>query len=197
MFHKRGTMSVKEVLNAVLPTAAKDENGNWTWDSKVAFVQRMLVHGNIRKASEELGIPINTFNNWRNADWFQPLIAEVKLQQKLETSNKLNQVVERALDIVMDRMVNGDYVLNNKTGEVIRKPVQLRDASRVATDILGKKLILEKTQTEEHVQVDTVNDTLKKLASEFAKFNKNISKQNAQTIEFVEVTDAIHEKRET
>lgn len=80
---------------------------------------------------------------------------------------------------------------------MIRKPVQLRDASRVATDILGKKLILEKTQTEEHVQVDTVNDTLKKLASEFAKFNKNISKQNAQTIEFVEVTDAIHEKRET
>ena len=188
-------MSVKEVLNAVLPTAAKDENGNWTWDSKVAFVQRMLVHGNIRKASEELGIPINTFNNWRNADWFQPLIAEVKLQQKLETSNKLNQVVERALDIVMDRMVNGDYVLNNKTGEVIRKHVSLRDASRVATDILGKKLILEKTQTEEHVQVDTVNDTLKKLASEFAKFNKNISKQNAQTIEFVEVNDAIYDER--
>ena len=190
-------MSIKEVLNSALPVAQKDENGNWTWDSKVAFVQRMLIHGNIRKASEELSIPITTINSWKTSEWFPQLVSEVKLQQKLETSNKLNQVVERGLDIVMDRMVNGDYVLNNKTGEVIRKPVQLRDASRVATDILGKKLILEKTQTEEHVQVDTVNDTLKKLASEYAKFNKNISKQNAQTIEFVEVTDAIHEKRET
>ena len=190
-------MSVKEVLNAVLPTAAKDENGNWTWDSKVAFVQRMLVHGNIRKASEELGIPLVTFHSWKNSEWFPQLVSEVKLQQKLETSNKLNQVVDRALEIVMDRMENGDYVLNNKTGEIVRKPVQLKDASKVAHEILGKKLILDKQQTDENIQTDTVSDTLKKLASEFAKFNKNISKQNAQTIEFVEVTDAIYEERKT
>lgn len=183
-------MSIKEVLNSALPVAQKDENGNWTWDSKVAFVQRMLIHGNIRKASEELSIPINTINSWKTSEWFPQLVSEVKLQQKLETSNKLNQVVERALDIVMDRMVNGDYVLNNKTGEVIRKPVQLRDASRVATDILGKKLVIDKTQSDDNTQTDSVSDTLKKLASEFAKFNKNLNKQSAQTIEFVEVIDA-------
>ena len=183
-------MSIKEVLNSALPVAQKDENGNWTWDSKVAFVQRMLIHGNIRKASEELSIPINTINSWKTSEWFPQLVSEVKLQQKLETSNKLNQVVERAVDIVMDRMVNGDYVLNNKTGVVIRKPVQLRDASRVATDILGKKLVIDKTQSDDNTQTDSVSDTLKKLASEFAKFNKNLNKQSAQTIEFVEVIDA-------
>ena len=179
-------MSVKELINSSLPVAMKDDNGNWTWDSKVAFAQRLLIHGNMRLASEECGIPLPTVQSWKQAEWFQQLIEEIKLQQKLETSNKLNTVVSRALDIISDRMENGDYILNNKTGEIIRKPVALKDATKVASDILGKKIVLDKNDESKVIQQDTVQETLKKLASEFARFNKNISKQNAETIEFVE-----------
>jgi putative cell wall-binding protein len=179
-------MSLKEAINSSLPVAMKDENGNWTWESKVAFAQRLLIHGNNRIAAEECGIPLQTAQGWKQTDWFPQLIEEIKLQHKLGTAHKLNTVVDRALDIIQDRMEHGDYVLNNKTGEIIRKPVALKDATKVATDILGKKIVLEKNDETKAVQQDTVQETLKKLASEFARFNKNISKQNAETIPFVE-----------
>ena len=186
-------MSLKEVTS-LLPTSAKDENGRWTWETKVALVQRLLIHGNTRKACEELSIPIDTFNEWRKAEWFTELIQEIKLQQKLELNNRLGTVVEKALTILEDRMENGDYVLNNKTGEIVRKEIPAKEAAKIANEILQRKIQIEKMNTEEQVQHDTVQDTLKTLAKEFAKFNNKISKQNAETIEYVEVVNAEQQK---
>jgi hypothetical protein len=178
-----------------LPVGEKDETGRWTYDSKVALVQRILLYGNIRKACEETKIPFETYNLWRGQDWFPVLVEEIKEQQKAEFANKLDNVIAVGLDIVMDRMQNGDYILNNKTGEVTRKPVGVRDATRVVTEILGKKLVIQKDDNQEKVQKETVNETLKTLAAEFAKFNRKISKNNAETIEYVEVNDAVHDER--
>lgn len=189
-------MSLTAVL-ALFPKGEKDENGNWTWETKVSFAQRMLVHGNARRACEELEIPMATYQTWRKSDWFMELLEELKVQQKLELNNKMSSMVDKALTILEDRLENGDFILNNKTGEILRKQIPARDAARIATDILGKKLTMDKMDTDVKIQQDSVSDTLKTLAKEFAKFNNKLSKSNAETIDYVEVTDAVHAERET
>lgn len=188
-------MSLTKVL-ALFPKGEKDENGNWTWETKVSFAQRMLIHGNARRACEELEVPMTTYQSWRKSDWFLELLEELKIQQKLELNNKMSTMVDKALTILEDRLDNGDFILNNKTGEIQRKQIPARDAARIATEILGKKLVMDKMDTDVKIQQDSVSDTLKTLAKEFAKFNNKLSKSNAETIDYVEVTDAVHDQRE-
>lgn len=183
-------------LMALFPKGEKDKNGNWTLETKISMVQRLLVHGNARRATEELGVPWDTYQDWRRAEWWSELIEEVKLQQRLELNNRLGTVVDKALEILEDRMENGDLVLNQKTGQIVRRAIPARDAARIANDILSRKLVMEKQDTEQQVQKDTVSETLKTLAKEFARFNNKVSKSNAETIEFRDITDAIHEERE-
>ena len=94
--------------------------------------------------------------------------------------------MDLALSRIEDRLENGDYVLNNKTGEIIRKPVSLRDANQVAKDILGQQISLRKAE-KDSVEIQTsVKDILSQLATEFSKLNRKIKQNNATDVVFVE-----------
>ena len=77
------------------------------------------------------------------------------------------------------------YVLNNKTGEVVRKPVSLKDANQVAKDILGQQISMQRAEHEVKIETDT-KDLLNNLAKEFAKLNRKIKQNSAEDIQFVE-----------
>lgn len=94
-----------------------------------------------------------------------------------------------------DRLDKGDFVWNQKTGEIARKPVSLKEARGAANDLLQRQVVLEKMQREEvhQQQQQTVADQLAMLANEFAKF------QTGRTIEVVpskpkDVEDAVYEE---
>ena len=76
--------------------------------------------------------------------------------------------------MVQDRLEYGDFVFNQKSGEVIRKPVSLRDATKTASDLMTRQAALHKEASESTTNTATasVADQLKQLADEFAKFNK-------------------------
>jgi hypothetical protein len=80
--------------------------------------------------------------------------------------------VDKALETLEERLDRGDWVLNQKTGKAVRKPVSFKEVSKVATEILGQQIQMEKLDTELPQEQGTVKDALKQLAAEFAKFNK-------------------------
>jgi hypothetical protein len=164
----------------------KDTDGNWSWETKIAVATHMQVLGNKRKACELVGVPLETVNTWVDKEWWENLNEEIRIQRRTEFSGKLGQIVEKALGKVEDRLENGDFVLNNKTGEILRKPVTLKDAARVATDLMTKQIKLEELNQTSKIATISVQEQLKNLALEFAKFNKNIKKNNATDIPFVE-----------
>jgi hypothetical protein len=75
--------------------------------------------------------------------------------------------------------------MNNKTGAIVRKPVSLRDAATLTNQLLSRQLEIEKLMDKYEGQKDSVQDTLKMLAQEFAKWQR-INNKNATPIAFEE-----------
>lgn len=173
----------------------KDANGDWTYDTKVDTCALLLQTQNSRKVADITGIPYDTVLTWQKQDWWPQVKLEVERQKRAELKTRLSGIINLALEKIEDRLNHGDYILNNKTGEIERKPVSLRDANAVAKDILGQQINVERLEKEVATDQKNTNDILKALASEFAKFSSKLKKDGAVDIEFKEVgLNAIQEQ---
>ena len=153
-----------------------ETNIRWSDAQKLEAAQSWLVLGNMSLDSRVLGIPRITLQVWKTTEWWNTLIADIKLQEKIELSNKMKKIVEAAHSVVEDRLVNGDVIIHPKTGEAIRKPVNMRDAHRVAVDLQNQKEAIDKASLSTDV-VEEKTDRLEQLAEKFAEFaTKSIEK---------------------
>ena len=125
------------------------------------------------------------------------MVAEIRATQRAKTGQRLTDIIQSSLEVVSDRLENGDIVLNNKTGELIRKPVSLKDAATVTNNLMTRQLQMEEIADKMENTSVSVNETLKLLATEFQKWSKRITRDKAQDIDFKEQINAIHEERET
>jgi len=163
------------------------KGGSYSWEVKKDAIEKFYMCGNTRMTSELTGVSVDTIENWKKQDWWQGYLTELKATERIQTDQKLRKIIDRSLVIMEDRLENGDVVLNNKTGELVRKPVNLRDTSEVANKLMHQRIQLEKANTEIQVQKETMQDTLKLLANEFAKWNKNNQpKQSLQDVVIIE-----------
>lgn len=170
---------------------AKDEAGFYTWEKKIEVATKYMALGNMRLVGELCKVDYRTLMNWKKEKWWTELLNEIKKTRQTETSTKLSKIVDKSLEVIADRLEHGDFILNNKTGNIDRKPVSLRDANSVAKDLLGTQIKMEELTSKIETRQESVQEQLKLLATEFAKWSKGLSKQNAQTINFKEVANAI------
>ena len=167
-------------------------NKQWSDKQKMDAVNSYLLLGNLALTGRLLNIPEITLRVWKATTWWKDVVAEIKASEKIELSSKIKKLVDASMAVVEDRMVNGDFQYDQKSGTMIRKPVNMKDAHKVSIDLQNRQDILEKTavveQTEEHVE-----DKLLKLAEKFADMaTKKIEQNNnaARTVD-ADVTDII------
>lgn len=179
---------------------------NWSQEAKIQAVSQYLVLGNMALVSATTGIGHELLRAWKQQPWWKEMEAEIRLTENLDMDNKLSKIVNKSLDAVLDRVENGEFVYDQKTGSIIRKPVNMKDVAKVSVDMLSKRELLRGNATErKEVTQISVADQLKELALEFAKWsgNKPQAKQqetlDVETVEIIEQDedDAIHEERET
>ena len=171
-------------------------HGWWGDAQKLEAVQAYLMLGTIKLTSAATEIPEKTLISWRNSPWWQEIVDELRLQDKLQLSSKLKKIVEKSLEGVEDRIENGDFHFD-MNGKLKRKPVSLKDLQRVSLEMINKKEDI--LATEKVVMSDAkVDEKLKTLAEKFAAYAKRAIKQtDATDAVFVETTDAVHvEERE-
>lgn len=166
----------------------------YTWADKTEAAKRWITLGNMRLVAEVTGISYNTLHDWRKQDWWAELIQEVKNGQKAQRNTKMNTVIEDSIEVIHDRILNGDVILNNKTGELQRKPVNLRDVGNLTNQLLTRQMQLEELSERMESRKETVQETLSMLAKEFSKWQRIQNKQNATDVEVIE--NAVHEERE-
>jgi TRAP-type mannitol/chloroaromatic compound transport system substrate-binding protein len=106
--------------------------------------------------------------------------------------------MEKSWDVVSDRLQHGDWIYDQKAGELRRKPVSLRDAAKVANDtaLLRERMDMNENFT---VAADQIEDKLTKLAKAFSDLSKGkLEAPQAEDIAFVEeVPDAVDDRGET
>lgn len=164
----------------------------WSWSDKTEAAKKYMLLGNMRIVSELTGISYNTLCDWRKQDWWSTLIDEIKAAQKAKRNTKMNEVIDESMEIIHDRIVNGDFILNNKTGEIQRKPVTLRDIGNLTNQLLTRQAQLEEITNRMENNKETVQETLKTLAKEFAKWQRISNKNQAEDAVY-----AVHDERET
>ena len=183
-------------LNRVNIPHAK--NATWPVEKKIEAVTTFLTLGNLRQVAAVTGVSYGMIKQWRIQPWWKDLEAEIIASRRVAQANKLSKIVDKSLDVIDDRLQNGDFIYNNKTGEVIRKQVNLRDATGAANALMQRAAIIEKLNKDEQV-VETAQDIqsqLKNLAEQFALMN-NRSKAGATEIAYKDSDDAVYAQRET
>lgn len=193
-----------------LQNLAKKHKPNTTWsqEARIQAVSQYLVLGNMALVSSITKIPHQLLRAWKQQPWWEETVSQIRATQNLEMDSKLSKIVDKSLDAVLDRVENGEYVYNVKTGTIIRKPVNMKDVAKVSVDMLSKRELLRGNATErtESNQI-SVADQLKALALEFAKWapQGQLKQQTTIDVESVEIVsndteqdeDALHEKWET
>lgn len=154
----------------------------WSDSQKLEAVTTYLALGNLVLTSNVLKIPEMTLRGWKQKDWWKDIEGELRVQESLELSARLKRIVENTLAAAEDRIANGDFIYDNKSGQMVRKPVSLKDAHKVAMDMIDKREVLENKQPTS-VSMERIDDKLTKLAQKFEEI--------AAGRKAIEVTDVI------
>lgn len=134
---------------------------------RLEAVQTYAVTGNMVLTGAMLKIDVGTLHGWKRQPWWREYEDNLRLEDNIEISGRLRKIMSKTLDVVEDRLENGDYVYDQKSGSMRRKPVSMRDAHKVFADgSAQRQVLLDKTSSSE--SVEAVGDKLLKLADKFA-----------------------------
>lgn len=145
--------------------------GHWPEKKRIEALTTFLTTGRLSLTSAMTGVPIDTLRSWKRSDWWKQYAEEMQQEDTIDLDKKLTKVMDKALDQVMDRLENGEYMYDPRTGKVKRIPAKMRDVGKLATDMLDKKQLIKKVAREKQEPQNQITaDHLIKLAHEFAKF---------------------------
>jgi hypothetical protein len=135
-----------------------------------------------------MGIPEHTMRQWHIQAWWKDYEDDLKAQKNAKTTGQIIRLKDMSVEIVEDRLKNGDYFFDQRAGELIRRPVSADTAASIMKISLEKHIQLEEVRLlEKKVESEEkIGDRLKKLGEDFKRFAK------AKEI----TTHAIHDERE-
>lgn len=178
------------------------KNTTWSKEKKFQAVVNYLATGNMKIVESLTGVDHGLLRQWKMQPWWKEFENEIRATDNLELDNKLTKLVDKSLEVTMDRLEGGDYIYDQKTGEIRRKPVGMKDAAKVSVDLLTKRELLRGNATSrtEGTQV-SMADQLKALATEFARMT-GVKVPETIDVEVTDVTpkedtdDAVHDEWE-
>lgn len=147
--------------------------GIWNKQKHAEAVMTWLATGNLTQTAAITKVPLPTIKHWRKQPWWKEAVEAFYDDDKQELDAKYQKIVRKALAVMDDRLTNGNFQLDQKTGRILRVPVSLSDSHRVMKDLVDQQQVLRKDKKEEQKQVQsTVNETLMKLAKQFSDMAK-------------------------
>lgn len=167
--------------------AAAAVNTRWSDSQKIEAVTTYMMLGSVSLTAATLQIPRNTLKMWKLTEWWKDLERELRTQDDLQLSKRLQNIVSKSMSTIEDRLEHGDFIYDVKSGTMQRKPVSMKDAHVVARDLQERRdVLVDRHMGETSVATDKIERTLANLAEQFAK----IANQHKQPTP-VEVTDVI------
>lgn len=136
-------------------------------NKRIEAVTTYLILGKLPLVASTIGVPLTTLKAWKQQQWWHDLVAEIQIESDVELDQKLAKRIDKALELVNDRLENGDYLYDPKTGSFIRKPVNVRDGWKVASEMIDRRWLLRK-QPKDVTSQEEIGAILKNLATEFA-----------------------------
>jgi len=163
--------------------------------TKTDALKLWLVTGNLKQVAASMNIPYDTLKVWRGSKWWNELSQEIRTEGHLALSAKMQKIADKAMEVTLDRLENGEQVFDQKSGQTITKPVNMRDAHQVAVSFQDRALKLQNSPQDEAHQL-AVHDRLAQLADAFSKMAGKTKRLEVIEATYTELPDAIHDQRE-
>lgn len=161
-------------------------NKHWSDSQKLEAVTTYLALGNLTLTASVLKIPEMTLRTWKASQWWREMEGELRVQENLTLSVRLRNIIESTLSATEDRIKHGDWIYDNKSGELRRKPVNLRDVHRVTMDMIDKRTDLINQQPQS-ASIEQVEDKLAKIAEKLAQIAAG-AKPTIEVTDVIEIT---------
>lgn len=156
--------------------------GHWSEAKRIEAVTLHLSIGSLPEVSRIMGIPFKTLEQWKAKDWWKDLVLKLQQDEDATLDAKTNKIVNKALDALMDRIENGEYIYDQKTGKIKQTPAKLADLTRAFNVVLDKRQLL-RGQPTKIIEQSTTATQLQNLADQFASF---VKKTTSPEIPFIE-----------
>lgn len=165
-------MPLKHYVREVNKRKTDHKQAHWSDKQKFQAVTTYLLVGKWPLVSDATGIPIDTLKKWKQSDWWKEYETEIRRSNNIEVSGKLSKVREKATEVVMDRLDNGDFQFNPKTGKFSRRPVNAKVASEIMVKTIDRELILQKLEEKPETKEEAILDRLDAIASKLLQASK-------------------------
>jgi hypothetical protein len=168
-------------------TGEPPELGVWSDEKRVEAVTAYVAMGKMPKVALATDIPVNTLWAWKKySNWWTDLEKTIRGEQNNEYSATISDIVSSSLLAIKDRIKDGDFIYNPRSGETVRVPVSAKSLNQVVNTMLDKrgKLVREnQAETTSDVDEKTLENKLTQLADAFKSF---VATKNTPTIDMGE-----------
>lgn len=163
----------------------------YTTDQKREMVYAFCTTGNLKKAAEICNVSYYDLKYFRQeAPWFAELVKEYKKERQDELDARMSEIIELGIGSVLDRIANGDTIINHKTGKMEKRPLSALDTARIVALFFDKRAMMrgdpttrtEKVSTEATLKV--IMDRMEQVAS---KINLEKKVENSIDVEVEEL----------
>lgn len=154
------------------PPTREKKNPKWfSLDRKVEACTLYAVYGDVLQVSKITNIPEGHIRTWKQEPWWIDLTHQIYVEQNEELGAQINKVLDKTLVHLSERLENGDYIYDQRSGELRRKPVDTKVLATLFQNLTNQRRLNrgEPTSISSRIGVD---DRLNKLAETFAKFSK-------------------------
>ena len=174
-------------------------NGWWSDKHRTKAVATYLSTGNMKLTSAMENIPYATLMRWKAEPWWKEITQQLQDEDNLAMDAKVKKILEKSFEAVEDRLENGDFLYDSKTGTVKRVPAKLRDVQKVTSDLFDRRLQLQKQKNPTKSDEIGVADRLTKIAEQFAALALGKRVEEKVVNEYIEgeFEHAIHAERKT
>lgn len=147
-----------------------EKQGFYSEKKKIEAMTVWAITGNIAEVTRLTGVHYAIFKKWQKEPWFQEALEELRSENDHKFDSAFTDIISKLIDAINDRVANGDHVVL-RNGEIIRKPVSLRDVIGAMMITIDKRQLLRGKPTSRSESV-TVENRLEKLVSHFETLAK-------------------------
>ena len=159
------------------------EPGWWDKKKQLEAVTTYLATGSIAETSRIINVPYRTVQSWKlESEWWPKVVEEIQSGENQKVDQKMSRIIDKTLEKLVERIEDGDYMYDQKTGRMVKVPLKARDLERITSGLFDKRQLIRKQPT--NIKADPSNqaDRLLKLAEQFASFAAGKEKEEPKEI---------------
>lgn len=159
------------------------EPGIWDKKKQLEAVTTYLATGSIAETSRIINVPYRTVQSWKlESEWWPKVVEEIQSGENQKIDQKMSRIIDKTLEKLVERIEDGDYMYDQKTGRMVKVPIKARDLERITSGLFDKRQLIRKQPTNIKSDPSNQTDRLLKLAEQFASFAAGKEKEEPKEI---------------